>query len=436
MFGRIRIASRSHTPTLRCGSASRRVPQGRSIMNRRVLHSLTVVLGVLIAPGAAAQLAVRGGVVHTMAGEPIENGVVLIRDGKIEAVGRAADIAIPDGWRVLEAPVVTPGLVDVRSTVGLTGIYNHPHDQDQLDRSGPMQPELRAIDAYNPREQLIGWVRSFGVTTVHTGHAPGELISGQTIIVKTRGATVEAALLRSPAAVAATLDPSAQRSDSSPGTRGKMMAMLRAELIRAREHLEKRERAEEDSPTPRDLRLESLGLALRGEAPLMITANRAQDIASALRLADEFGFTLWLDSAVESYVMADEILAAGAPVLLHPTMMRSVGVAENLSFETAAKLADAGIPMAIQSGFEGYVPKVRVVLFEAAIAAANGLGFERALRSITIDAARILGIEDRVGSIEVGKDGDLALYSGDPFEYTSQCLFVVIEGEVVSDEPR
>ena len=117
-------------------------------------------------------------------------------------------------------------------------------------------------------------------------------------------------------------------------------------------------------------------------------------------------------------------------------MARSFDERENLSFETAAKLRRAGIPVALQSGYESYVPKTRVVLFEAAVAAANGLSFEEALATITIDAARILGVADRVGSLEVGKDGDVALYDGDPFEYTSHCVGVVINGQVVSEEPQ
>jgi imidazolonepropionase-like amidohydrolase len=179
-----------------------------------------------------------------------------------------------------------------------------------------------------------------------------------------------------------------------------------------------------------------LASVLAGERALLVTANRSQDIASALRLAREFGFELWLDSAPEAYLLLEEIGEAGVPVIVHPTMARPAGEFRNASYTTAGRLADAGITVAMQSGYESYVPKVRVVLFEAAIAAAWGLGAERALESVTITPARILGIEDRVGSIEVGKDGDLALYSGDPFEYTTRCVGTIIEGEVVSEGER
>jgi imidazolonepropionase-like amidohydrolase len=388
-----------------------------------------------------AQIAVRGKTVHTMAGPPIADGIVVITDGKISAIGVADQIAVPDGYKVLSAEVVTPGLVDAHSTVGFAGIYNQKHDQDQLERSAPIQPQLRAIDAFNAQEDLIEWIRGFGVTTVHAGHAPGELISGQTLIAKTAGRAVADAVIVESRAVAATLGPAAHKADKkSPGTRGKAIAMLRDQLIKAGEYLDKQKRAadkgDEGEPPPRDLGLETLGQVLKGELPLMITLQRAVDIASALRLAREFEIKIWLDGADEAYLLIDEIKAAGVPVIIHPTMARSFGEHQNLSFETAGKLVAAGIPVALQSGYESYVPKTRVVLFEAAEAAANGLSFEQALRTITIDAAKILGIDDRLGSLEVGKDGDLALYDGDPFEYTSHCVGTVIEGRVVSDEPR
>ncbi len=387
---------------------------------------------------ASAQIAVKGKVVHTMAGEPIRNGVVVIADGKITAVGPAATTPIPDGMRVLEAEVVTPGLIDAHSTVGLSGILNYAHDQDQLERSAPVQPELRAIDAYNAQEALVDWVRSFGITTVHTGHAPGELISGQTMIVKTFGKTVEDAVIVETATVAATLNSTARKTGKgkSPGTRGKMMAMLRQEFIKAGEYVKKREAAEADKKPDRNLKLDVLSRVLARELPLMITVNRAQDIASALRLAREFNLKIILDSAAESYLLIDEIKQAGVPVLVHPPMMRAFGELENMTFETAAKLKKAGIPVALQSGYESYVPKTRVVLFEAGIAAANGLSFGEALGLITIDAAGILGVADRVGSLEVGKDGDVALFDGDPFEYTSHCIGVIGEGQIVSDIKR
>ncbi|MCZ6835818.1 MAG: amidohydrolase family protein [Planctomycetota bacterium] len=404
----------------------------------KTMRNVIGLLGALALtlPGAA-QVAVRGETIHTMNGAPIRDGVVVITDGKIVQVGPASQVRIPNGYQVLSAKVVTPGLVDAHSVVGLAGQFNYDHDQDQLESSDPIQPELRAIDAYNTRERLVEWVRSFGVTTIHTGHGPGELVSGQTIITKTIGNTVEDSTIVPFAMIACTLGESAQKEGGkSPGNRSKMMFMLRAELIKAREHRDKIANAEEGKAPDRDIGLESMIKVLDGEIPLMITAHRAVDINNALRLKAEFGIDIVLDGACEAYLLLDEIKASGVPVFVHPTMTRAYQETQNLSMENASLLRDAGIPFALQSGFESYVPKTRIVLFEAGVAAANGLSFEEALASITINAARLLGVDDRVGSIEIGKDGDLALYDGDPLEYTTHCIGTIIEGEVVSDVVR
>jgi len=420
---------------------------GRTLLVVRHLAVAAAAVALLLdAPmsAVAETLAVRGDVVHTMTGPPLTDGVVVIENGKIRAVGPAATTAIPPTAKLLRGAVVTPGLVDAHSVVGLAGHLNQPQDQDQLDPGEAIQPELRAIDAYNPQERLIEWLRGFGVTTIHTGHAPGALVAGQTMVVKLSGNTVEEAVLVPAAMVAATLGdstrPQGEDADKkSPGTRSKAVAMLRAEFVKTREYLRKRTLADESKRPDTDLRLEALAGVLAGKVPLLVTADRAHDIASALRIAAEFRLRLVLDSAAESYLLVDRIKAAGVPVIIHPTMRRSGGggaETENLSFETAARLAEAGIPIALQSGYESYVPKTRVVLFEAGLAAAHGLSFEKALAAITIDAARIIGVADRVGSLEVGKDGDVAIYDGDPFEYTTHCTGVVINGAVMSSEPR
>lgn len=386
---------------------------------------------------ALAQVAIKADTIYTMAGDPIRDGVIVIVDGKISAIGPAASTRIPADLKTLTAKVATPGLIDARATVGLTGIANQDQDQDQLDRSSPIQPELRAIDAVNMLDPLVAYLRGFGITAAHVGHAPGELISGQTMVIKLTGKSVDDAVLTPALAVACTLAEEAQKGDEkAPGTRGKMIAMLRAELIKAQEYVRNLDAADEDKRPARDLRLEALGRVLTGELPLMVYAHRVRDIANALRLAEEFKLKLWLDGACEAYLIADRVKQAGVPVIVHPTMTRAWGETQNLTLECAAKLRDAGVPIALQSGFEDYVPKSRVVLFEAAIAAAHGLGFEDALRSVTIDAARLLGVDNRVGSLEVGKDGDVALYDGDPFEYLTHCVGVVIDGEIVSDTPH
>lgn len=410
----------------------------------KTLIALCTAALATLAPLAAAQdLVVFGDTIHTAVGEPIADGVVVIRDGKITAVGPRDSVSIPQGVDQRRAAVVTPGLIDGRSTAGLTGIFNSAReDQDMLETSGAIQPELRALDSYNSREALVGYLRGLGITTIHTGYAPGELISGQTFVVKTREDNVSDIVLKSPAAVVATISPSALKGGGqSPGTRGKLVAMLREQLFKAQERMRTIEDAEaddeKDAPAP-DLRLDTLISVLNREIPLIVTANKAQDIDSALRLADEFGFELWLDSGAEAYLEADRLAEKGIPVIVHPPMARAWGGGElvNMSLTTPATLADAGVTIALQSGYEGYVPKVRVVLFEAAIAAAYGLGFDRALQAITITPAKMLGVDDRVGSIEVGKDGDLALFDGDPFEYTTHCIGTIIEGQVVSDQPQ
>lgn len=386
-----------------------------------------------LAGAAMAQdIAVRGGQVYTMAGEAIVNGVVVIEDGKITAVGPAASTPIPDGLQLLEAEVVTPGLVDARTVVGLAGYLNQPHDQDQLDESKPLQPQLRAIDGYNPDERLVEWLRGFGITTIHTGHGPGALVSGQTMIAKTVGGTADEAAIVPGAMLAANLGPWAlEDGGKSPGTRSKQIAMLRSALLSAQSAGEE---GDQSAKKPPSLDKQVLRSVLSGEMPLMVTAQRSQDIMSALRLKKEFGIDLVIDGGAESYLLTDELREAGVRVILHPTMARQYGDLQNASFTTASKLREAGIPFALQSGFESYVPKTRVVLWEAAIAAANGLAWEDALASVTIDAAKLIGVGDRVGSLEVGKDGDIALFDGDPFEYTSHVTGVVIDGVVVSDQ--
>jgi len=396
---------------------------------------LTFILAVIVCFNSGlSQIAVKGETIYTMSGDPIEKGIVLINKGKIEKVGRQSDVQIPEGYEILEGKVITPGLIDARTVVGLSGIYNYTHDQDQLEKSDAIQPELRAFDAYNKDEKLVDFLLSLGITTIHTGHGPGALASGQTMIAKTYSESYNDYVVDSLTMVAFTLGNTVRSNYTKPGTRSKGVAMLRSEFLKAQEYLKKQNSKDEKERPKRDLKLETLSKVLNGDVRALFTVNRAVDIMAALRLADEFGFKPVLDGVAEGYLLLDELKVRKLEIILHPTMVRTYGDTKNASLETPKTFYEAGILFSLQSGYESYVPKTRVVLFEAAIAHSYGLPFNEALASITINPAKLLGIDESVGSLEEGKFADIVVFDGNPFEYTSHVCKVIVKGKVVKDE--
>jgi imidazolonepropionase-like amidohydrolase len=316
--------------------------------------------------------------------------------------------------------------------VGLSGALNIPTDQDQLEKSSPIQPELRAIDAYNHEEKLVGYVRDFGVTTMHTGHGIGALVSGQTMVVKTKPGKIDEVTLVPMEMLAMTIGSSVEGNFTSPGTKAKQIAMIRSELLKAQAYMQKQNDKDTSKRPAIDLKYEALSKLLNGEVKALITVNSTNDIMNAIRLAKEFNFKLVIDGAAEAYRLIDEIKASKAEVILHCTMARNAGDMVNMTRESAAILTAANIQVSIETGYEGYVPKTHVLLFEAALAVTYGLPYEEGLKSITLNPAKLLGIDKRVGSIEQGKDADLVLFDGDPFEYLTKISKVMIDGQWVS----
>ncbi len=379
--------------------------------------------------GTPARYAVRAGRVRTVGRGDILDGVVVVEDGKIKAVGPRDKVELPPDLPVLTAAEVTPGLVDADTVVGLSGAFNLPADQDQDEQSDPNQADLRVLDGFNPNEPLLEVLRQNGVTTIHAMPGRVNVIAGQTGVFHTSGITAEAMTLRFPAGLLVNLGETPKSAYKQPTTRMGTAALIRTAFIQARN------RAQKKTAGPADAKLDALMLALDRKIPVIFAAHRADDLETGLRLAKEFDLAARLDLATERYLMADVIAGAKIPVVVHPTMQRAGANMETLNSQlcNAMVLADKKIPLAIGTGFEGYVPKTRVVRQEAAMAMVHGLGHDRALAAITLDAAKILGVDDTRGSIEAGKVADLVLYDGDPFEHATHVTYTIQEGRVVWD---
>jgi len=388
--------------------------------------------------GAPDTYAVFAGRIYTVANGTIKDGVILVDKGKIKAVGKRGEVEVPKGMPALFAAEVTPGLIDAHSVVGLSGALNATADQDQDELSDPNQADLRVLDGLNPNEPLLEYLRMQGVTVVHAVPGRHNVFAGQTGVFRTAGGTVDAMTVRFPAGLLVNLGevPKTSYPNKLPTTRMGTAALVRTAFAQAKNYDAKKAAARsEDKLPPFNGKSEALSLALSRKIPVVFAAHRADDLQTALRLAEEFGLDARLDLATEGYLMADRLAAAKVPVVVHPTMQRSAGSMETYhSFVgNAAVLADHKIPLAIGTGFEGYVPKTRVVRYEAAMALVNGLGRERALAAITLDAAKILKIDDRYGSLEAGKAADLVLYDGDPFEHATHVTRTILDGRVVYD---
>jgi len=398
----------------------------------------------------AQKTAILAEKLYTMGNGPQgQPGIVLIENGKITAVQSGTNA--PSGYDVLRAAYVTPGLIDAKTTAGISGAYNIPADQDQDEETDPNTADVRAIDSFNPREMLVQYINTYGVTTIQSAPGIANPVAGQagifkTVGPKTVGPTADELAVKPVSAIVFNLGESPKKAygskDKAPTTRMMTAAIIRKALLDAQNYERKwddwNSSAKKDtSKQPaRDLKQEVIVRALRGELPAIFNAYRADDIDTALRLAQEFKLKFMLSSVTEGYLEPQVIKRSGAAALVGPTLQRFESLeTSNASLENAAILAQAGVPVALMTGFEGYVPKNRVLLFEAAVAAGNGLGFEGALRACTIDSARILGIADRVGSLEPGKDADVVLYDGDPFEYRSHVTAVLVNGKVSYRRP-
>jgi imidazolonepropionase-like amidohydrolase len=392
-------------------------------------------------PADAPRLAVRAGRLHVIGGPAIDDGVVLIEGGKITAVGKAGELAIPEGTPVLTAAVATPGLIDAFTTLGVSGWLNSPADQDQDEKSDPNQADVRTLDSFNPAEPLLRFALEHGVTVAQVTPGRVNAIAGQAGIFRTFGTTAESMKLRSPSALVFNLGeaPKSAYPNKAPSTRMGTASLIRSALAGAQPYRAKLDASKAgtgEAPDP-DLKKSALALALSGEIPSIFAAHRADDLSTALRLSTEFGLKSQLALATEAYRIPEVVTAAKLPILAHPPMQR-VGSPEtyNTTLTLPGTLDRAGLPLAIGTGFEDYVPKSRVLLYEASIAAANGLPHDRALRSITLGPAEILGLSDRFGSLTPGKSADLVLYDGDPFEYTTHVLTVLVDGRVAFDLSR
>lgn len=390
---------------------------------------------LLLASSGAAQerpIAFLGARVVPIAAPAIEDGTVLVHRGKVVAVGPRAGVAVPaEAERREVKGVLLPGFVDTHSHIG---------GGSGGDASAPIQPDVRIWDTIDVRDPGLQKAQAGGITTVNVMPGSGHLLSGQTVYLKLRdGNAIEDLLIRGPdGAIAGGIKmangTNSQRAAPFPNTRGKSAALVRTEFVKAQEYRAKVQRAGGDPEKlpPRDLRMEALAMALDGKWIVHHHTHRADDVLTVLRLAQEFGFRVVLHHVSEGWKVAEEIARAKAPCSV--IAIDSPGgklEAIHLRPETAGVLERAGVSVAIHS--DDGITDSRLFLRSHAMAVRGGFSRAAALESLTVAGARMLDLQDRVGTIEPGKDADLVLLSGDPFALDTVVLETWVEGRKVFD---
>lgn len=381
-------------------------------------------------------LLIKNGTVLTMAGEPVKNGCVLIDDGKIAEVSQ--NINAPSTCRIIDADggYVLPGIIDAHCHIGMWEDSVGPAGDDGNEATDPSTPQLRAIDAINPMDRSFKEAYENGVTCVCTGPGSANVLGGTFTVIKTKGKRIDDMIVKDPAAMKAAFGENPKRNyderHQMPTTRMGIAAVLRENLYKAKRYMEAKENAGNDiEKMPEyNIKYESLIPLLKREIPLKAHAHRADDIFTAIRIAKEFNLKLTLDHCTEGALIADELAKEGYPAIVGPTLTdRSKVELRELSFKTPAALVKAGVKIALMTDHP--VIPVYYLPLCAALAVKAGLDEEMALKAITINPAQILGVEDRVGSIEKGKDADIAIFSRHPFDVQTKTEYVLINGEIV-----
>lgn len=380
------------------------------------------------------QFVFQGALIYTIETEPFENGILVIENGKIIFVGSKEDFSVSDNAEIIDVTgkVIIPGLVDTHSHIG---------EGDGGDASSPLHPEVRILDAINPRSDTFKKARTGGVTTVNVMPGSGHLMSGQTVYLKLRKAeTINDMLFCTDetnqicGGMKMANGTNSIRNAPFPGTRAKSASLVRQLFIKALDYKNKVESAKGDeSKMPaRNLEMEALLQILNGERIVHHHTHRHDDIITVLRIAKEFGFKVVLHHVSEGWKVAKEIAEAGAgcSIILIDSPGGKLEAAE-LSFETGRILEEAGVDVAFHT--DDGITDSRLFLRSASLGVRAGMSEKKALEALTLAGARMLGLEDKVGSLKKGKDADFVLLSGSPFSVYTLILETWIEGEKVYD---
>jgi len=384
--------------------------------------------------------AIVGGRVIPVEGEPIEGGTVLLRDGKIAAV-QGPGSAVPSGTVVVDATGkwVLPGFIDAHAHAGVAEEAEGWAGQDTNERTDPNSAHVRALDAINPADLGFRDAISGGVLAVNVNPGSANPIGGQSVAIKCWGRTVDEMVLREPAGLKSALGENPKRvygeRNETPSTRLGTAAVIRGAFVAAQNYQAKLAASASDSSAERavverDLKLEALSLVLRREIPWRQHCHRADDIATAMRMAREFGYELVIDHGTEAYLLAGQIAAASIPVVIGPLFTsRSKVELRNRSLANPGRLAAAGVTIAITTDHP--VVPIHFLIHQATLAVKEGLDPVTALRAVTINPARIIGVDSRIGSLAVGKDADVVIWSGDPLDVMSRAELAFVDGREI-----
>ena len=380
-----------------------------------------------------------GGIIKTMAGADIKDGCIHIADGKIEAIGSRDEVEFcpVDGEEVIEVRdgIIMPGIIEAHCHMGITEEKKGMEGDDCNETVDPITPCLRAIDAINTMDAAFDDAVRAGITSAMIGPGSSNVVGGQFAFIKTKGRRVDDLVVKAPAAmkVAFGENPKVNYSGQgkSPSTRMAIAAMLRQELTKAVQYGEKKKGAKDRGETfEEDFAMECWLPVVRREIPLKAHVHRVDDIFTAVRIAKEFQLKMTLDHCSEGHLIAEELAAEGFPAIVgsDPASRSKIEV-QNMAFKTVGVLNKSGVVTAITTDHP--VSLIQSLPLCAGLAVKSGLDLEEGYKAITISPARICGVADRVGSLEVGKDADIAIFDGNPMEVFTRTLYTIIDGKVV-----